>query len=115
MIHASTAQVTAYTTCVFVWSMWSEPAPSEDKIVVSDNGEQWSPNVAPPITAPTVAYTVAPNSPPVIENANGITIGTRIAHVPHDEPVRNEMIAHTKNEIVTKSAGVIQSSVMLRI
>ena len=36
-----------YQICVLTWSMWLHPAPIDDIIVVSDIGEQWSPNIAP--------------------------------------------------------------------
>ena len=65
--------------------------------------------------APTVAYISVSICPSVIENASGMTIGVSIAHVPHEEPVRNEMTAQTMKVIVTRSAGVIQLSVMLSI
>ena len=93
--------------------MWSEPAASDDRIVVSDIGEQWSPNVPPPSTAPIVQNTNVVSSPPVIVNAKGITIGTMIANVPHEDPVKKEIRAHVMNVIVTSKAGVMKDSVKL--
>ena len=93
--------------------MWSEPAAKDDRIVVSDIGEQWSPNVPPPRMEPTVISTNVSISPPVMENAKGIAIGVMIANVPHEEPVKKEINAHVKNVTVTSKAGVMKDSVML--
>ena len=93
--------------------MWSEPAAKDDRIVVSDIGEQWSPNVPPPRIAPTVQSNTVSISPPVIVNAKGIAIGVMIANVPHEEPVKKEIIAHVMNVIVTNKAGVMKDSVKL--
>ena len=96
-----------------MWSMWSEPAARDDRIVVSDIGEQWSPNVPPPRIAPTVQSNTVSISPPVIVNAKGIAIGVMIANVPHEEPVKKEINAHVKNVTVTSKAGVMKDSVKL--
>ena len=93
--------------------MWSEPAAKDDRIVVSDIGEQWSPNVPPPRIAPTVQSNTVSISPPVIVNAKGIAIGVMIANVPHEEPVKKEINAHVKNVTVTSKAGVMKDSVKL--
>ena len=93
--------------------MWSEPAARDDRIVVSDIGEQWSPNVPPPSTAQIVQNTNVVSLPQVIVNAKGITIGTMIANVPHEEPVKKEINAHVKNVTVTSKAGVMKNSVKL--
>ena len=91
--------------------MWSEPAARDDRIVVSDIGEQWSPNVPPPRIAPTVQSNTVSISPPVIVNAKGIAIGVMIANVPNEEPVKKEINAHVKNVTVTSKAGVMKDSV----
>ena len=93
--------------------MWSEPAARDDRIVVSDIGEQWSPNVPPPRIAPTVQSNTVSISFPVIVNAKGIAIGVMIANVPHEEPVKKEINAHVKNVTVTSKAGVMKDSVKL--
>ena len=49
------AQVSAYGACVFTWSTWSDAAAIEERTVVSEIGEQWSPNTAPARTDPSVA------------------------------------------------------------
>ena len=36
--------------------MWSQPAARDDRMVVSEIGEQWSPKQPPPITAAIAAY-----------------------------------------------------------
>ncbi len=66
-------------------------------IVVSDIGEQWSPNTAPVNTAPIVAYKMVPVSPPLSVKASGTAIGINIAVVPHDVPVENAIIQPSIN------------------
>ena len=41
---------------MFLHESRSQPAPVDDKIVVSDIGEQWSPNNPPDKTAPIHTY-----------------------------------------------------------
>ena len=41
------ATVMAYGICVETWLMWLHAAPAEDMMVVSEMGEQWSPQTAP--------------------------------------------------------------------
>ena len=50
-INAHAATKTAYGICVATCSRCGQLAPVDDKIVVSEIGEAWSPNTAPPITA----------------------------------------------------------------
>ncbi len=45
------ATVKAYGNWVVTWSRWSHCAPADDMMVVSDMGEQWSPQTAPAIHA----------------------------------------------------------------
>ena len=46
-ITETPATVQAYGICVDTWSIWLHLAPVEDNIIVSDIGEQWSPNTEP--------------------------------------------------------------------
>ena len=62
---ATSPQTTAYGNCVLTWSIWSAADPVDASIVVSDNGEQWSPNTPPPATALKQANTNVVTSPPV--------------------------------------------------
>ena len=39
--------VPAYGSCVDTWLTWLHIAPAEAMMVVSEMGEQWSPNTAP--------------------------------------------------------------------
>ena len=71
----------AYGSWVLTWSIWSHPAPIDDKIVVSDIGEQWSPNIAPVSTA-LVLITIYDISGD-IEYASGIASGINIPIVPY--------------------------------
>ena len=41
------ATYSAYGNCVETWLMCSQRAPADDMIVVSEIGEQWSPQTAP--------------------------------------------------------------------
>jgi hypothetical protein len=45
------AQLSAYGSWVDTWFRWLHWAPAEDMIVVSDMGEQWSPQTAPAMQA----------------------------------------------------------------
>ena len=93
--------------------MWSQPAARDDRMVVSEIGEQWSPKQPPPITAAIAAYTTVPISPPVRLNARGKQIGSMIAYVPQDEPVRKEISAQRMKVMVRSQNGVIHDSVIL--
>ena len=77
------------------WSIWLQPAPVEESIVVSDIGEQWSPNTEPANVAErdiivksgaTFVHTVA-------------IIGINIPNVPHDVPIENDKNPATINII----------------
>lgn len=46
-----------YHIWVLTCSIWLQPAPIEDNIVVSDIGEQWSPKIAPVSTALVLTIT----------------------------------------------------------
>ena len=72
--------------------------PIEERIVVSEIGEQWSPKVAPASTAP-IAPKMTASPPPW---ATGIAIGKRIAMVPQLVPVTNE----TKPATTKTPAGI---------
>ena len=61
-------------------------------MVVSDIGEQWSPNKPPDNTAPMLT-----NSGASMANAVGMTNGNIMAKVPQDEPVAKEITADNKN------------------
>ena len=91
-MQAIAAAVIAYGPCVLTWSIWSEPDARDERIVVSEIGEQWSPKHPPPITAPTATYTTVSNSPPVKLNARGITIGSMIAYVPMMNQLRMRLL-----------------------
>ena len=71
--------------------MWSHCAPAELMIVVSEIGEQWSPQTAPAIQADTqiTARVAFAGSGSVSLNASNV-IGMRIPNVPHDVPVAND-------------------------
>ena len=81
------ATVKAYGSCVETWLMWSDCAPADAIMVVSEIGEQWSPQTAPAIQAEIAMIVMFESNPP---NA-AITIGIRIPNVPHDVPVAKEI------------------------
>ena len=67
--------------------MWSHLAPAEDIIVVSEIGEQWSPQTAPAIHAEIEIIMISL----LVLPANTLsTIGIRIPNVPQEVPVANE-------------------------
>ena len=90
--------------------MWSAAAPVDDSTVVSERGEQWSPNTPPPATAAKQAYTNVDNVFPVNANASGSAIGIQIAKVPQEDQVANAIIADITKIIAGRSAGVRKSS-----
>jgi hypothetical protein len=78
--------------------MWLHWAPAELMIVVSEIGEQWSPQTAPAMQADTqmIASVDFEGSGSESENAFNV-IGIRIPNVPHDVPVaKDRMQAITK-------------------
>ena len=76
---------------MFTWFTWLQPAPAEAMMVVSEIGEQWSPQTAPAMQAETQMI--------VLSGAGDAarTIGMRMPKVPHEVPVENaRTIAMTK-------------------
>jgi len=67
----------------------------DDRMVVSEIGEQWSPKTAPPRIADTVADRVM-GSASEAWNTSGIANGVKIAIVPQEVPVANETVAATR-------------------
>ena len=53
----------AYGNCVRTCSAWSHPVPTLDSTVVSEIGEQWSPQVAPLRTAAVTAKMISMLAP----------------------------------------------------
>ena len=72
--------------------MWLQLVPIEDKIVVSEIGEQWSPKIAP-VNTPLVHTIVNDMSPELTAQANGIAKGINILMVPYAVPVAKEIKA----------------------
>ena len=69
------------------WFRWSDSAPAEDMMVVSEMGEQWSPQTAPARQAEMPMM----NSGLVGSWKTVVTMGMRIPKVPQDVPVANAM------------------------
>ena len=80
--------------------MWSHFAPVEDKMVVSDTGEQWSPQTAPAMTADKQGN-INSTEPGMAWEAMAAAIGNIIPKVPQLVPVENA-ITDAK---INKSAG----------
>ena len=90
----------------------------DDIIVVSDMGEQWSPKVDPAKIEAIELKNIALAVTAVIVGsalgncqAKGITIGVKIAIVPHEVPVAKEMAAAIKNDMAGSIAGERKSFV----
>ena len=95
----------AYHICVLTWSIWLHPAPIDESIVVSDIGEQWSPNIAPVNTA--LVLTITNDISGLILYANGIANGISMLIVPYAEPVEKDIIAPRINiKLGNKNAGI---------
>ena len=73
--------------------MWLHMAPVEDMIVVSEIGEQWSPQTAPARQAETDTISSSGSSP------TATTIGRRMPKVPQDVPVEKDIPTATTNTI----------------
>lgn len=91
-----TATVTAYGIWVETWLIWLHWAPAEDIIVVSEIGEQWSPQTAPARQADML---ITPRVLPMGKILR--TIGIRIPKVPQEVPVAKAM----KHAIIKIIAG----------
>lgn len=87
-------------------SIWLHPEPALDKIVVSDIGEQLSPNTLPA----SVADKVTVSSCGAIAYAAGAMIGIRIPKVPQAVPVEKLK----KAAIIKISAGSRKAGMLLR-
>ncbi len=77
--------VMAYGSWVFTCCMWSQQALVDDWMVVSEIGEQWSPNRPPLTTAPIVRVMEIPRA-----SAIGMAIGSPRAQTPHELPVAKD-------------------------
>ena len=74
--------------------MWFDWLPADDIMVVSEIGEQWSPQTAPARQAETPIIRSSLVGAKIL-----VTIGIRIPKVPHDVPVENESTQATRNII----------------
>lgn len=90
--------------------MWLQAAPVLESIVVSEIGEQWSPNTEPASVADK-AMIVRCGATDVQIDA---IIGIRIPNVPQLVPIENERKAATTNIIAGISIiGMLEASTML--
>lgn len=79
------ATVIAYGSRVDTWFTWLHCAPADAMIVVSEIGEQWSPQTAPAIQAEIEMIIIVSFVP----WNTATTIGIRIPNVPQEVPVAN--------------------------
>ena len=87
------ATTNVYGICEDTCSIWLQPAPVEDKIVVSEIGEQWSPNTEPARVAARATLT----SSGATELQIMVTIGIRIPKVPQEVPMAKASPPATRN------------------
>lgn len=92
------AATMAYGSCVRTWSMWSVAEAMEEIMVVSEMGEQWSPNTPPPKTAAIIR----PGWRPMMR-IMGTAMGIMMAKVPQEVPVEKAI----KQEMRNTTAGMM--------
>ena len=85
------------------WSMWSEAEATEERTVVSEIGEQWSPKMPPASDAATKGASGRPSV-----DAAGTAIGSMIAKVPQEVPVEKAMKAEAMNTSGAAVTALIQ-------
>ena len=99
------ATKSAYGICVATCSKCGQAAPVEDKIVVSEIGDAWSPKTAPPRTAEIQIKTAlnaafcANPAFSVNPTTIGIIIGIMMPNVPQLVPVANAITADSAKTI----------------
>ena len=79
----------------------------DEMIVVSDIGEQWSPNTPPPMVAATTRNRFAP-----CNSTMGIAMEIMMAKVPHDVPVEKAIKEERIKITAGNKAGESHSSVI---
>ena len=88
--------------------MWWQLAPVEDKIVVSEIGEQWSPNTAPANTADNIGNIMVESLPIAMSAA----IGNIIPKVPQLVPVEKAVMpARINSTTGNNSKGIVSIDV----
>lgn len=102
-IHAMVPMNSVYGSCVPICSMGLHPMVEHVRNVVSEIGEDWSPNVAPPHMADAVKGILSPKPMAV-----GMAIGATIAMVPMELPVAKEITPPIKNTIIGNNPGVME-------
>ena len=88
--------------------MWLQLVPMDERIVVSEIGEQWSPKIAP-VNTPLVQTIVKLMSPVLTAHAKGIAKGIKILMVPYAVPVANEI----KAPKIKINEGTIHAGIVL--
>src|SRR5690606_9041716 len=83
--------------------MRSPPEAREDRIVVSEMGEHWSPRTAPPSTAPKQTATYDGSG--TTAQASGMASGNTTAYVPQDVPIENATTMQISMKIAGSSTG----------
>ena len=80
----------------------------EERMVVSERGEQWSPKIPPDTTAPMVRRILPP-----IATAMGMAIGIIMEKVPQLVPVQKAIKAPIRKTIAGQKAPLIESPIRL--
>jgi hypothetical protein len=81
------AATSANGSWVVTWSIRWMPDPIEDRIVVSDSGDVWSPKIAPASTAPSIGTSRAAHVPHEVATTLLAGLGW-VDPGPWDEPVQ---------------------------
>ena len=97
-IPARAAATRANGSWVVTWSIKSAPHASDERIIVSDMGEHWSPNIEPPTTAPKQSMPYIGSVD--IDQARGIASGNMTANVPNEVPIEKETSMQIKSSRV---------------
>lgn len=92
------AAIIAYGSCVDTWFTWSHCAPALAIMVVSEIGEQWSPQTAPAIHADIEIMRSGAEA-----GKTAMQIGIRMPKVLHEVPVANAKKAATTKIIAGNS------------
>ena len=80
--------------------MWLQPAPEEDRMVVSEMGEQWSPNTEPARVADRVTVMMVG----VADWQMNTTMGMNSPKVPQAVPMEKDRPAATRKTMAGSSS-----------
>ncbi len=87
----------AYGSCVETCERWSQAAPADDIMVVSEIGDTWSPYTAPAIHAAIIGIIISGR-----DSVIASPIGISIPNVPHEVPAAKD----SRQAIKNRTAGI---------